>query len=278
LYNIIHGSYPKYKEELQYLEDLSSLYHYTNIGGVLGILNTGSIWLTNVKTANDFSEGRIILEKSFSEGKTRKELVKLLLNNLYTCSFTTNGNMLSQWRSYGDVAIGFDYSSIQNSQRLLRDASNNDYDLDTSGTQFGLCEYVDIGNDNELRAYISAVNKYENLFKNDKFQDKQRALLSIGSICFNLKHVGFYEEKEARVFSYLWNKSPKYNGKTKYIEYKIESQNVKEIIIGPSKHKDENLKIVQDFISNHVEYSHIKILESGIPFKGIKKYGSYKYY
>lgn len=61
----VHGSYPSYYEKIQYHEKPNCLYHYTALEGVKGILESKTLWLTNINTANDSSEGKIILEKIF---------------------------------------------------------------------------------------------------------------------------------------------------------------------------------------------------------------------
>lgn len=277
---LIHNSYPKYSQEITYLDEIRFLYHYTNINSVIGILTSQSLWMTNIRTANDSSEGRLILEKSLSKIKNGNKIRSLLLNNLYTCSFSLNGNMLSQWRAYGDIAIGFDIEKIKNDSRFIKDESVKDqfgkaiFCPDSSGTEYQECQYVEI--ENKISELAERVDKFAEKYNEEELIGKQRILLNIGSLCFGIKHNGFSEENECRLLSFLWKKDPFKRGTTKYIEYQIKPEFVKEIIIGPSKKKSKNIDDVKDFIKKNPAYSHVVLLESGIPFKGVKKYGSYK--
>src|SRR5262245_58864537 len=95
-----------------------TLYHYTSLGGLVGIVESKSIWATHISYLNDAAEVRYAIELLRAEILTvansvsdeeRKCLVQLqhwlahgFVHNhlLFTASFTENGNLLSQWRAY----------------------------------------------------------------------------------------------------------------------------------------------------------------------------------
>jgi len=121
------------------------LYHYTTQQGLLGILQSETLWLTNLRYLNDSSEfiypinlakqyleDRIkLLETtgflsgpsalgSSSNNRNLYEHLNILDNfnaiPLYICSFSREGDQLGQWRGYcnneSGFSIGFDYKKL----------------------------------------------------------------------------------------------------------------------------------------------------------------------
>lgn len=110
------------------------LFHYTSMKGLYGIISTGEIWATQIGYLNDRSEfnhavdiAKLYLEWKLEERNLPKDLLNLFLKSLtnmenvgiYVCSFTENGDLLSQWRAYSGssagYSIGFDSESLSNS-------------------------------------------------------------------------------------------------------------------------------------------------------------------
>src|SRR5579871_5263735 len=101
------------------------LYHYTTQQGLLGIIGNKDIWATHTQYLNDIREYRHALDLVTEELSTRslaatddatikyltamKKLISLNLEsiNVCVCSFSENGDVLSQWRAYGGAASGF---------------------------------------------------------------------------------------------------------------------------------------------------------------------------
>lgn len=114
----------------------TSLYQYTNEAGLRGILQSGTIWMSDIFTMNDTSEVRHACSQALQLLQQRAEnghpVIKMLaeglsrfnraaipiLANFYIGCFTTNGDDLGQWRAYGDdghgFALGFDASLLAN--------------------------------------------------------------------------------------------------------------------------------------------------------------------
>jgi len=122
------------------------LYHYTTQQGLLGILHSKAMWLSNLHYLNDTSEFiySINLAKKYIE-----ERIKLLERTgllspppalgsspnhhnlyghldilddfnaipIYICSFSREGDQLGQWRGYcnngSGFSIGFDYKKLR---------------------------------------------------------------------------------------------------------------------------------------------------------------------
>jgi hypothetical protein len=108
------------------------LWHYTDGNGLLGILDTSSIWASGINFLNDASENgkaRQLLKQSVnariekSAGSDREWLRQLLSSNvwdytadLFVACFSASRDSLSQWRAYttvgGSYAIGFDKDAL----------------------------------------------------------------------------------------------------------------------------------------------------------------------
>ena len=111
------------------------LYHYTDLKGFLGIIESRKLWASNISFLNDYSEfefgveltNDIIerkrdissdpLEKEFIQHLSDVSFVSIFKDLCYVVSFCEDGNLLSQWRGYGSdasgIAIGFRRDKLQ---------------------------------------------------------------------------------------------------------------------------------------------------------------------
>lgn len=103
----------------------SLLWHYTSAEGMLGILESRKLWFSNARFLNDTEEIKhgyelvtsLTLERATEYGEdhpTRQMLQDALYEiphlragsggrlEYFVCCFCENGNLLSQWRSYGN--------------------------------------------------------------------------------------------------------------------------------------------------------------------------------
>ena len=101
----------------------TSLYHYTNLEGLKGILENHDLWLTHARYSNDEREitlglniaaGAVTsLQQQPATAASRAYLAQLkaLLDpnqsaDVYICCFCDEGDRLSQWRAYGGDGNG----------------------------------------------------------------------------------------------------------------------------------------------------------------------------
>jgi hypothetical protein len=97
-------------------------YHYCDSAGLLGILDTHRFWASNAVFLNDPTEGLYAIEiaRGFLEdrrkatgvaGKFAAAVLERIHasseTDLYVVSFSRDGDLLSQWRGYGDFGRGF---------------------------------------------------------------------------------------------------------------------------------------------------------------------------
>src|SRR5262249_45732136 len=103
----------------------SPLYHYTDAAGLLGILKSGTLWLSDMKSMSDKREllhgidiGRSILRKKSKKPNVHRatqmfsarfdEMGDMRENqHLHVVCLAKDGNDLSQWRGYADDGHGF---------------------------------------------------------------------------------------------------------------------------------------------------------------------------
>jgi len=100
------------------------LYHYTSQTGLIGMLNTKTIWASKIHYLNDSKEFALALELASDELDRRikaatsrgdRSRFELLRNTIYTiagvntcvCCFSELDDDLSQWRGYGGGNAGF---------------------------------------------------------------------------------------------------------------------------------------------------------------------------
>jgi hypothetical protein len=111
-----------YAEYLNRAERQESLYHYTDLAGLNGIVSDHDLWLTNARFSNDDREMThgydvargVIDELNQTEGLDSKPFLEELrgfldptaAEDVYICCFCEEGNLLSQWRGYGADGTG----------------------------------------------------------------------------------------------------------------------------------------------------------------------------
>lgn len=100
------------------------IYHYTSIEGFFGIVKSRTLWLSDYCYLNDKRElthGIDLVQEVAAQllkHETRQVAIDLLgtwiqdiakeIHRVCIASFSAEGDSLSQWRSYGQVAVGFE--------------------------------------------------------------------------------------------------------------------------------------------------------------------------
>jgi hypothetical protein len=197
-----------------------TLYHYTSFKGLLGIVDSGVLWASDVRYMNDSAEMKhtadLIREevtRRMASGHKNPKLLNQFLDwisyritnghMLFGASFRSNGNLLSQWRSYSalgkGVSLGFDQNCI------LQCARNQLF-------QVGKCIYDPTDQLNLIGQVVDAIEVLaeghgENIDEKkrkpsqsyyDIFEKIESDLLRIAAL---LKHPSFQEEEEWRIVS-----------------------------------------------------------------------------
>ncbi|TKB96181.1 DUF2971 domain-containing protein [Pedobacter cryotolerans] len=105
------------------------LYHYTSRGGLLGMVNSKSLWLTHMMYMNDAVEYQYGLDmvikilKEQYDNNLASQLIDAVERNkeipsIFSFSLSENKDTLSQWRGYcpnGGYSISFDEALLKES-------------------------------------------------------------------------------------------------------------------------------------------------------------------
>jgi hypothetical protein len=194
------------------------LFHYTSQLGLLGILQSRSLWATNISYLNDAAENRhaishvsSVLDEAESSSSTsdllkqfcreiRSVVSKLPSVTRFVISFSEKGDLLSQWRAYCPDGTGF---SVGFTLRQLAEKFH------AFPGYLYKCEY----DSNSQRAHIKSL--FENTFLDfqrsggkEKVPSVPKAsksvfafMLNLGIIAPSFKDSAFSEEQEWRFVS-----------------------------------------------------------------------------
>lgn len=186
----------------------SYLFHYTTPTGLIGILNSGEIWATNIRFLNDFNElieafdiAKSLLESKLSGSDSKSKASDLLSNMInkidsrsgkfyaYVCSFSKEDDSLSQWRAYcpptGGYALGISSTYLK---QLLENENN---------WALGKCIYDD---DIKKKIIDEVINNFLSTYK-EKLKREQKdigelnELLSVDFSIEIAKIGGFFKDE-----------------------------------------------------------------------------------
>ncbi|WP_210396224.1 DUF2971 domain-containing protein [Motiliproteus sediminis] len=185
-----------------------TLFHYTSLQGLSGIVESGAIWASDVRYLNDSAEIRhtteLILEQShrrIDEGSGNVALLAQFQewlsrgisrdHLLLGASFRANGNLLSQWRGYSSLGKGVSLGFRPDT--LIKAATEQ-------GFRIGRCIYAP----EQQRQLIEALlDNLEQLAEDNHggdyealFRSAEEDLLHTAAL---LKHPAFAEEAEWRL-------------------------------------------------------------------------------
>lgn len=103
-----------------------TIYHYCDLNAFLNIIKTKKLWLSSANCMNDPTEVELFYSNLESRNKcVNNPLIEVFTKrnraNAFLCCFSSNGDLLSQWRAYGDdgegIAIGFDGELLESSNK-----------------------------------------------------------------------------------------------------------------------------------------------------------------
>ncbi len=208
--------------------DPGCIYHYTNSAGLLGILQSGGVWTTNVHCLNDPREidyGLNLCRDFLQQIKSAQypnrtsiiDTAKIVIDSnesllapndyQFVASFSLEKDLLSQWRGYADGGKGF--SIGLRAMPLLSILRIDDVDLN-GGTEPcympGRLIYGTKDQTNLLQTILETVFKWldeidpKGELSEDDTSDIARALaLGLSKAAIFFKDSFFREEKEIRL-------------------------------------------------------------------------------
>jgi Protein of unknown function (DUF2971) len=203
------------------------LHHYTNQAGLLGLFNTGELWATKIPYMNDATEfeyslglarnalltrhwfisSKIINWLSAHVEKRQCDLLQWVANyvdtisaaNICSVSFCTDSDLLSQWRGYAGLSVG--YSIGFYTEGIVEIAQNN-------ACRLARCIYEKTFQEQIINELIDEALEKAKVCWDDKLSvDEthlavgsafQKALLECGAF---FKDASFKEEQEWRIIT-----------------------------------------------------------------------------
>lgn len=280
------------------------LYHYTSLAGMLGILRTNRIWATDARYLNDVNESRqiwLVLERYVrelmrrGEGRGKLDLDQLLRSIhsfehsiSFIASFSEARDMLSQWRAYSGAGPGI---CIAFAAEALRTQwiFNPKGEPHWTGMQFQKVDYI-AESDPALKAALEdLLNGSRDPFMKGMFsagapmRPEDEIVLMLSLFAARFKSAAFSEEQEWRL-SFQRVRKPMRHQQFRvsgsmlvpYIEAElnkgsknltlVEGEYIKEIIVGPSAHKDLNIEAVRQFL-NSIGLTDVPVTASEAPYR-----------
>lgn len=285
-------------------EPKGPLFHYTSIQGLIGIITDRKIWATNISHLNDkqeLFEARDMFRQALKALRKRVDpspqpairprdypdnpkikFLGIIYDFLdlaqelpiFVCSFSEEGDQLSQWRGYCPNAygfsIGFDYTQLKNQ-------------ADQQKFLVKKCIYKKKEQQKIVDEYIQdqIVPRLSDLEGDKKIVTKAfTTFQEILQILPTIKNGHFKEEKEWRLISSAFN-TPKgtikfRSGKTAIIPYcefelaeKGKELPLECIKIGPTPNRDESLLSLKTLLNKESMSQRTKVDHSEIPYREI---------
>lgn len=262
-----------------------TLYHYTDQAGLLGILESGELWGTEIQYMNDHSELvmalDIIADEIRKRGEDQKQeprnkrhalihKVTSLIHNLpiYVISFSKEQDSLAMWRGYTKTgnsayAIGFDFPHLLN-----RVGEDNLFMAE--------CVY----DEKRQREIIKALIDYSESCNVDQFRDPKSFISLFSRLASIMKNKAFKDESEWRIIAdtLFYDENPPTSsyraGRSMIIPFhrmKMTNDNklrscINEIIVGPCPNMEHSVKSIESFAGKKSDWK-IKVIPSSIPFR-----------
>ncbi len=278
-----------------------SLFHYTTVDGMEGILANGTLRATDARHLNDPTEViyGIGKAKEYLKGKLPSLNcdAKIFFEEIINCdlekrihsrskyfisSFSSKENDLNQWRSYADGAKGF---ALEFSRELI-DSSAKSAQSRLSVTEG--CVYFNtypvVYETTRQHAVVDNLTKLtDEALKENPPHEQRDFIFNTISICLfaislTMKNEHYSEEKEYR---FLKIAPPKHDGNkikyrtrgsslVPYTEFGWKSATpcpLKRVWIGPAAAHDTTPESVKEFLKHHGYGDEIEVVKSDIPYR-----------
>jgi hypothetical protein len=256
-----------------------TLYHYCGVDGFCGIMKSREIWLSSAAFTNDYVEHNWLLNKarqrvqqlidSSDEYKYLRRVWGIIhASGPHLCCFSSNGDLLSQWRAYSDdgagFAIGFSYEAIAAATEALAKR--------LSFLALGRVDYNELSQDAFLERYLGELKKSPvDDVGTEAFSDAVTASLNIWMKAAFFKNPAFAEEAEWRIVlepqvgGAAAGIDPSFCGHgtsdvrfrvsgnriVPYFAFPFSVDTVKEIILGPKNLARDDLHALKFFLASN---------------------------
>jgi hypothetical protein len=249
----------------------ATIYHYTTISGLIGIITSRELWASDCRFLNDGTELSYARNIFFAEVKKLKlapvdgggymipggSLKHFLV---FVACFCEDGDLLSQWRGYGTdqgYALGFDTTQLQ--ALNLGEVGPVHYGITNPSEYFA----QELDSATQPTAHPGVA----------EWHASQWILPRLARV----KHPGFAEEHEWRLLKQVWSYElkaedttirfrPSPMGPIAYVVIPFPPECLREIVIGPGAHTKTREAAVRSMLDYH-DLPDIKLRVSKIPFR-----------
>lgn len=209
-------------------------YHYCSLETFKSIIENQCFWLCDVQKSNDSAELIYFYDKmietldkmidpskhdtpqydkdALQQMKTALQNTKFQTTPVYSCSFSTNGDLLSQWRGYADdgfgLAIGVDCSAFSKFINRFVDVRSVQYG-DTIAHESCKITIENIFSDTEQLPYPESTRQYlicqytllnHAFYKSFAFQEEEeRRIVLLEDNKALVSHLPYLSERKYRI-------------------------------------------------------------------------------
>ncbi|VBA42021.1 hypothetical protein LAUMK13_03829 [Mycobacterium innocens] len=281
-----------------------SVYHYTDIKGLKGILDSGQIWGTHVAYLNDSQEfsygveaicamiaryGEHIKASGQAEPELRSSAILSVCRNMlraqelieddfgpFVACFSMSADDLSQWRGYanGGYAIQFD-------SQILRETVQQA----TLPTELPIAEPVPIPELHPVEYLPDRQSEQVTRLLDDHIDElihavgddtvsgihpaQQRLVRRIIPLAASMKHKKFLGEAEQRLISHTSETfySTSRIGLIPRVRFEFDRSAIKGVLVGPSEHCDAKTLSLYRYLRRR--YPKADVVRSSVPYRDI---------
>jgi hypothetical protein len=255
------------QELMSAVPEKETIFHYTSQEGLLGIIQTKSLWASSIRHLSDSAEFGYSVELVREKLKRRLQAERGAWNGFYGAvlegldavkdmtlfvgSFSENSDLLSQWRAYTPNGTGF---SVGYKYSYLKSLA------DSQGFSIVKCSYRESEHDTILNELINIAGE---AVIDGNFEKAVTAFfVGLFHVAPALKHPSFSEEQEWRLFSNiisLGDPATRFRaGKSMlipYVEFKLadstDKMSVSQIFVGPTPHRDQSISSLTFLLLAH---------------------------
>lgn len=275
------------------------LYHYTDVGGLLGILQHSQLWATDAEYLNDTNELRygaellvgelrwhIGIDEGMGVESWKLDGLRAIADNLehfkngnllerpeevatYITCFTTVGDSLGQWRGYGSNGDGYAIGFSKEALGQLNLQSNLDRTLTASPTP----EAVLYGHAASRELLESTVNRLaaEPLSSHAQTAGYERAWQLVRT-CARIKDEAFADEQEWRlIFQSQGRVKIDYRlggpaGVLPFSRVDLPENAIKQVVVGPSSRSSNLQQRTVERLLRHFGHE-AEVIQSNVPYR-----------
>jgi hypothetical protein len=283
------------------------IYHYTNDVGLRGILEKGTIWLTDIFYLSDPSELRYGFSHAINALKSKADngppeinlLAKIFEDfdqkkgieepaRYYVCSFSLIGDDLGQWRAYSDngrgYALGFDTKVLEAAfMKNIQTPSQINATFPVTYKESKLVEKQRQLIESMFQFNIPSV-AHGHTLRTDQLNTYLSDVIKILILhalypSLHCKHEAYNNEQEYRFLQIHSMDSPpdlKLRSRSyaliPYREFDwrtIAPLALKKIIIGPAANKQKAFRFVRDCLRAYYDIDSVEVTDSKIPYRAL---------